>query len=238
MNTRRSLLRLAALAVFTVSLSSAADAQTRTWVASFGDDVNPCSRTAPCRTYSKAHSVTQIGGEVSTVDPNGYGTVTITKSITINGTPGSGYGSILSTGATAGVTVNITDVADTAKSVRLSWLNINGTGTGANGIRFLAGNALHVEDTVVDGMTTDGISVAGVAVVVMELYIRDVTVRNCGGDGVQLSNTGAGGLILASIDRLSVAACGNGVSAQTNSRAHIRNSQFEIGRASVGNEGG
>src|SRR5687767_1616552 len=120
-------LRVVTLAIFTLAFASIAQAQaTRTWVSGVGDDVNPCSRTAPCKTYAGAISKTAKDGEISTLDPGGFGTVTITKSITINGGGGGqGYGSILAA-LTNGVIVNITDAADTRKSVRLDGLNING----------------------------------------------------------------------------------------------------------------
>src|SRR5678809_1594311 len=86
-----------ALATATILYATAAQAQaTRTWVSGVGDDVNPCSRTAPCKTYAGAISKTAKDGEISTLDPGGFGAVTITKSITINGGgAGQGYGSIL-----------------------------------------------------------------------------------------------------------------------------------------------
>jgi len=58
---------------------------TRTWVSGVGDDANPCSRTAPCKTFAGAISKTAEGGEINALDPGGYGAVTITKSITIDG---------------------------------------------------------------------------------------------------------------------------------------------------------
>src|SRR5688572_33130134 len=76
---------------------------TRTWVSGVGDDVNPCSRTAPCKTLAGAISKTATGGEISILDPGGFGAVTITKSITIDG--GGIIGSILSSG-TNGIVVN------------------------------------------------------------------------------------------------------------------------------------
>src|SRR4051794_27676469 len=72
-----------ALVLPTVSASAQA---TRTWVSGVGDDANPCSRTAPCKTFAGAISKTAAGGEISVLDPGGFGAVTITKSITINGT--------------------------------------------------------------------------------------------------------------------------------------------------------
>src|SRR5688500_1720113 len=148
---------------FILALATVAQAQaTRTWVSGVGNDVNPCSRTAPCKTYAGAISKTAMGGEISTLDPGGYGAVTLTKSVTINGTPGSGYGSILANLGSNGVIVNITAPADTKKTVRLNCMDINGAGStpGANGIRFIAGNALFVENTVVDGFSQKGIDIA------------------------------------------------------------------------------
>src|SRR5204863_3525834 len=81
---------------------------TRTWVSGVGDDVNPCSRTAPCKTFAGAISKTAEGGEIDPLDPAGYGTVTITKAMTIDGGTGSGWGSILASGVASAVNVNIT----------------------------------------------------------------------------------------------------------------------------------
>src|SRR5712692_8313305 len=79
--------RIFVLLVFTLGLASLAQAQaTRTWVSGVGDDANPCSRTAPCKTFAGAISKTAIGGEIDCLDPGGFGQVTITKSITIDGT--------------------------------------------------------------------------------------------------------------------------------------------------------
>ena len=86
MSKFRFTLNALAVVVFTLTVVSMAQAQaTRTWVSGVGDDVNPCSRTAPCKTYAGAISKTAKDGEISTLDPGGFGTVTITKSITING---------------------------------------------------------------------------------------------------------------------------------------------------------
>ena len=76
---------VAAAAVFCALLFAApANAQaTRTWISGVGDDANPCSRTAPCKTFAGAISKTAAGGEIDCLDPGGFGTVTITKSITI-----------------------------------------------------------------------------------------------------------------------------------------------------------
>src|SRR5215510_15513591 len=145
MSKSRLFVNLLALIVLTLGISSLANAQaTRTWVSGVGDDANPCSRTAPCKTFAGAISKTAASGEISVLDPGGFGVVTITKAITING-DGTLAG-ILNAGTT-GIIVNagVNDV------VYIRNVSINGAGTGLNGIRFLAGKALHVENCNIYG---------------------------------------------------------------------------------------
>src|SRR5688500_5040071 len=105
-NISANIIKALACVSFVFALSVAAQAQaTRTWVSGVGDDLNPCSRTAPCKTYAGAMSKTAVHGEISTLDPGGYGAVTVTKSVTIEGTSGQGYGSILHSQGT-GVSIN------------------------------------------------------------------------------------------------------------------------------------
>ena len=56
------------LALFAVTAPAHAQA-TRTWVSGVGDDLNPCSRTAPCKTFAGAISKTFINGEIDCLDP-------------------------------------------------------------------------------------------------------------------------------------------------------------------------
>src|ERR1700752_614784 len=84
--------------------ASLAHAQTRTWVSGVGDDVNPCSRPAPCKTFAGAISKTAAGGEINALDPGGFGAVTITKSMTIDGSGGSMAGVLVS--GTNGIVIN------------------------------------------------------------------------------------------------------------------------------------
>src|SRR5256714_2917857 len=108
MNKFRFTIKLLVIATFLLAFASIAQAQaTRTWVSGVGDDVNPCSRTAPCKTFAGAISKTFINGEIDCLDPGGFGTVTITKSMTIDGGTGSGWASILASGVT-GVNINLT----------------------------------------------------------------------------------------------------------------------------------
>jgi Right handed beta helix region len=197
MNKIRYSVNVLAFAAFTLALSALAQAQaTRTWVSGVGDDVNPCSRTAPCKTYAGAISKTARDGEISTLDPGGFGAVTITKSITINGGgQGQGYGSILAS-ATTGVIINITDPADLRKTVRLNWLDINGapsSSPGLSGVRILAASVVHVENTIIDSFRSasagfgHGIHVNATAFT--EVYVRNTTIRNCLNAGIRVENS-------------------------------------------------
>ncbi len=128
--------------------SSTAFAQaTRTWVSGVGDDVNPCSRTAPCKTFSGAISKTAAGGEISVLDPGGFGGVTITKSMTISGV---GVNASIIGALTNGIIIN----AGPNDVVTLHNLQINGAGSGLIGIRFIAGGSLVMEDVRVWGFNT------------------------------------------------------------------------------------
>ena len=165
MNARRIALRMLACATLTIAFAAIANAQaTRTWVSGVGDDVNPCSRTAPCKTFAGAISKTAANGEIDALDPGGFGTITITKTITIDGTNGQGFGSILAAG-TNGVIVNdsLTGAPNTIV-VRLRNLSIHGANTGFSGVRFLSGKALHVENCQIYGFRGNGFNSHGIDV--------------------------------------------------------------------------
>src|SRR4029078_1459971 len=125
----------AAAALFALGQTSAQAQATRTWVSGVGNDANPCSRTAPCKTFAGAISKTFINGEINCLDPGGFGAVTITKSITID--CHEVFASILASG-TKGIKINIAagNPNDPLRSVRIRNLNINGAGaTGSVGTR-------------------------------------------------------------------------------------------------------
>lgn len=208
--------------IFACSVMTQAQA-TRTWVSGVGDDVNPCSRTAPCKTYAGAISKTAKDGEISTLDPGGFGTLTITKSITVNGGgAGQGYGSVLAA-LTTGFIINITDPADIRKAVRLNWLDINGASSGTDGVRMIAGLALHIENSNIDGFTGDGVEVTIATATVAEVYMKNVAIRNCVGDGVRLTNNAGGGLVLATLENVQMNNMGgDGLEAASRSRVTLK----------------
>jgi len=177
---------LAALLVPLLYSASAEAQATRTWVSGVGDDVNPCSRTAPCKTWAGAISKTTDGGEISALDPGGFGAVTITKGITLNG---DGTLASILAATTNGVIIN----AAAGKDVILRNISINGvagsTVPGLNGIRFIAGGSLTLQNVNIYGFSQSCIDIAftvGSAVT----NITDSNISNCA-TGINVSNTAA-----------------------------------------------
>jgi len=185
----RCITSLAIAAGFLVPLlvSAPASAQaTRTWVSGVGDDANPCSRTAPCKTFAGAISKTATAGEINCLDPGGFGTVTITKSITLN--CHEILGSILASGV-PGITIN----AAVGSKVILRGLQINGIsgGTavaGTIGIRILAAASVSIEDSVITQFAQQGIQDARSSGNT-NLFIRNSVISYNTGTGIGLGAT-------------------------------------------------
>ena len=196
---------------------------TRTWVSGVGNDANPCSRTAPCKTFAGAISKTAAGGEISVLDPGGFGGVTIGQGVTINGT--GTLAGILNSVGTNGIVVN----APATATVIIRDVSINGAGTGANGIRYLAGKTLMVDHCWIYGQnnaaTSRGIDVAlGAA---GTLKVINSVIENVNEDGIHI-NTSVG-IVVAVIDNTSIMNCGqDGVEAVANVRGELTRSLVAV----------
>lgn len=196
---------LKALGVLSVCLicSSVAHAQaTRTWVSGVGDDANPCSRTAPCKTFAGAISKTAACGEISVLDPGGFGAVTITKSITIDG-DGTLAGILAAT--VNGVIVN----AGANDVVILRSISINGACSGINAIRYLGGKHLHVENCTIYGFTNHGIDVSLPTSSTSELSVTNTSFTNINIVGIRIA--AASGTPTAQISNVRINRAGFGV---------------------------
>ena len=231
--TAQAVRRAAIGAVLAVCCATPGLAQaTRTWVSGVGDDANPCSRTAPCKTFAGAISKTATGGEINVLDPGGFGGVTITKSITIS-----------SEGFEAGVLVSGTNAivinATTTSNVVLRGLDIEGLGTGLVGIKVLGGlGSLHVENCTINnfrGSNGSGIEIAtSSAGATTQVYIKDTIVRNNGqgvGGGIFINPTGSA-IVKASLDNVRMQHNIFGVKPQGNSTVAVSHS------VASGNTGG
>ncbi len=164
---------------------------TRTWVSGVGDDANPCSRTAPCKTFAGAISKTATAGEIDCLDPGGFGAVTITKSITIDCGPFAG--GILASGTNA-VTVNVAGGV-----VNLRNLNFQGAGTGVIGINFVNASVLNIQNCKIYGFDSGsalGINFAVPTGVTASLFVSNTEVSSNGtgttGGGILVKATGSG----------------------------------------------
>ena len=150
MRTISATIKALTFALFIVSLPAVAQAQaTRTWVSGVGNDANPCSRTAPCKTFAGAISKTADKGEINAIDAGGFGAVTAGKSITIDG--GGTMSSILNGGVFPTNGVVVSDGGTNTIVVTLRNLSINGLGNGINGIKFVSGKTLNVENCQIFG---------------------------------------------------------------------------------------
>ena len=174
MSKFRFALNILAVAVFSMAISSVAQAQaTRTWVSGVGDDANPCSRTAPCKTFAGAISKTAACGEISVLDPGGFGAATITKSITINGD-----------GTLAGIlAANVNGIIINAGAndvVTIRNISINGACTALDGIKILAAKHVHVENCSIYGFTgASSFGIEGANSAAVELSVANTSITNC-----------------------------------------------------------
>ena len=216
MTKLRFTIQTLALAAFMLVLTSIAQAQaTRTWVSGVGDDVNPCSRTAPCKTWAGAISKTAAGGEINALDPGGFGTLTITKSIIVDGTTGAGWGSTLFSSVN-GFVINDSQTATPGTiKVVLRNLSINGAGTtlGVDGIRVLQGLTVRIEDCVISNGSGDGIDIS-------EANDTHVTIRNTRinnfGNGIRVGT--AAGFAKVTMENVSISHSTKGIFASSRSR--------------------
>jgi hypothetical protein len=234
MSKLRFSLNILATTAFLLMVTSMANAQaTRTWVSGVGDDVNPCSRTAPCKTFAGAISKTAANGEIDCLDPGGFGTVTITKSLTIDGTHGGGFGSILAAGTNG---VNVNDSATGSPNtiiVNLRNLSIQGAGSGFDGIRFISGKSLNVEHCVISGFRGNGTNSDGIDVALttalatnQDLKVTDTLIEGNTGNGIRISNTAVGGAVLVTVDGCHLDGNVNGIFTTTAAILQVANSDF------------
>jgi len=177
-----ALRHLSVFLIFAFCALGVAHAQaTRTWISGVGDDANPCSRTAPCKTFQGAIAKTASGGVIDVLDPGGFGGVTVTKSITLENV--GMIGGVLITGSN-GITVN--DVSGNAvvtlRGLSFEGLGAGNGGVGVRGVSFLSGKSLIIERCDI-GNFTDASNGAGISFTpstAAKLVVRDTTIHNNG----------------------------------------------------------
>ena len=222
MSRSRSSKTFAAFAILALSATLAGAQATRTWVSGVGDDVNPCSRTAPCKTFAGAISKTATGGEINVLDPGGYGTLTITKSISVIN-DGVGSAGVLTSLGASGFIVN----APATSVIVIRGLDFEGLGTAANGVRHLGGGSLTIENCTFNNFTGKAVDFEPNGP--SQLAIKHTVIRNNvngASSGGVLIKPAVGQFALASLDGVQIERNTFGVRAENNSRVSIRNSSI------------
>jgi hypothetical protein len=216
---------------FSLVAFSSAQAQVRTWVSGVGDDMNPCSRTAPCKTFAGAISKTGVHGEINCLDPGAFGSVTITKSIQID--CHEVFAGVTNP-ATNGVSINFDSFAatDTRKSVRLRNINYSGVDTGLRGITITGGAAVtntevFIEDCRIDGNfgspgngIRDARSGGGL------LSVSNTIIRNMLGAGIGTAPASGSANLKIVLNNVRVFNCGFGGAFSNNNKVTIYDSIF------------
>jgi hypothetical protein len=230
----------AATLIFGLCFAAPASAQaTRTWISGVGDDVNPCSRTAPCKTWAGAISKTASGGEIDCLDPGGFGSVTITKSITLDCGEGDGgsAGGILNSGV-PGIIINDPNGGTTPTiKVHLRNLTIDGAGTtvGTYAVRFLSGKMLTMQNVNISNQGTGGVPAVSfepsAASIGAMLFMTDVHINTAIGPGVDIKPAG-NVAVTAVLNRVTIADAQLGILAEDGATATVSNSNISgnIGR--------
>jgi hypothetical protein len=214
-------------AALVIGATAAHGQASRTWVSGVGNDANPCSLTAPCKTFAGAISKTAEGGEIDALDPAGYGTVTITKALTIDGGTGAGWASILASGV-PGITVNVTTGTHVNNAVViLRNITFNGivqspSAAGTNAINYIKAAQLMVESCFFENFSTTGITEASAATGT-NLRVDDCNFDNIT-TGIIINTTS--GLSFAEIDNCRFNGIANGVNTTANAFVNVRNCVF------------
>jgi hypothetical protein len=201
----RFTLAIAAVLAFAATLpavSANAAARDRVFVASYGNDTNPCTFGSPCKTFQVAIDAVATNGEVTAIDSAGFGPIVINKFVTITSPAGVEAGIQAVSGGNA-ITVN----PSTSVTVTLHGLTLEGSGVGQNGIVLTATapGTLNIVDCVVSGFTGTGIlatpAFTGQVVMLGNILITDSFVQNNGSSGIKIASQNASTRLQFAIDR-------------------------------------
>jgi hypothetical protein len=219
MKLQSMIARVTVAVVFILTSATLAHAQaTRTWVSGVGDDVNPCSRTAPCKTFAGAISKTATNGYINVLDPGGFGALTITKSITIDGGPfmagvlAAGTNGFVINNATAKVTIRNVDIEGLCGPAACQ----GGQAGGLNGIQVINVGELHVENVHITSFQQNGINFnpgGGGGL----LFVENTTIKQTA-VGIQANNA------RAIVNRVRLEANGSGLTAGVGGSVTVRDS--------------
>jgi hypothetical protein len=196
----------AVTAAFLLSSAPAAAQSNRTFVSGHGTDSGTCPVTTPCRSFQYAHNQTNAGGEITILDPAGYGAVTINKAISI---VNDGIGEAGVTVATAVDAITIS--APSGTTVSLQGLTLVGGVVGVNGITVTNGGTVNIQNCVIGGFTNRGINFTAGGPATFNFSVSDTFITGSGGAGIFLTTSGSGATINAVFERVQAVANGSGI---------------------------
>lgn len=202
---------------FVIQANTALAQATRTWVSGVGDDANPCSRTAPCKTFAGAISKTAANGEISVLDPGGFGAVTITKSMTING---DGTLAGILSASSNGIIINGADIVVTIRSI-----SINGAGTGLNGVRYINGAQVNIENCTINGIAANGNAISVEHSGKGLLTVKETTISGPleGMNGIVVKTSSPTDTVTAFLKNVSIQGVTNGIVAKDRAIINVEN---------------
>ena len=178
MNTKSLVQSALLIALLALVIPAAASAQaTRTWVSGVGNDADPCSRTAPCKTFAGAISKTAAGGEINCLDPGGFGAVTINKAIAIKC-----QNTLAGVATNAANAININ--AGAGDKVTLRGLDINGLNGANDGIKINSAGAVKIYDTEIYGFVGNAIEDVDTSAPLNRVTVARSDLHDNGGAGV------------------------------------------------------
>jgi hypothetical protein len=194
-NNRNTIIAVVGFALATLSVVPA-QAQ-RVFVSAMGSDGNPCSFASPCRTLQQAHDTVAAGGEIDVLDPAGYGTLAISKSISIQG---HGWAEVTTTNVgLAAIQINV-GATDT---INLRGVIVEGFGTGQDGITFASGGSLNIQDCVIRHFTNVGISFLPSSGS-LSLFVSDTLVSDIPNVGIGVANNAGSPTMTVVLNRVQV----------------------------------
>ena len=209
--------RFVCAAALVFAVAGVAEAQaTRTWVSGVGDDANPCSRTAPCKTFAGAISKTAANGYINVLDPGGFGTVTITKNITIDGGPF--MAGVLASGGINGININGAGIKVTLRNLDIEGGSL--TTFGLHGIRVFNAATVNIENCHITDFTGSGVEYTSTSPGLVT--VTDTEIKRT---GVGINVTGG----RAMVENLHSDFNTSGIKANANAQVTVRNSYLSGG---------
>ena len=196
-----------ALAATLPAVPAHAAARDRVFVASYGNDSNPCTFGSPCKTFQNAVSVVAVGGEVTAIDSAGFGTFTISHAVTITSPNGVEAGIAAPASGGAAITIN----AEVSDKIVLNGLTLDGDNvTGTTGIQFNSGGNLSISNSVIRNFATAGIVISAITAAATSYFaISNTQVLDNGGNGISLECSGNTVALFGVLDHVQMTYNGN-----------------------------